>query len=298
MSSRFTQVDLSKLPAPDVIEALDFEAVLASMKADVIARLPSLEPVLNLESEPVTYLLEAFAYREVLLRSRLNDAARAVLLAEAGGADLEHLAALFGVARLTITPADPAAFPPVAAVMEADVSLRLRAQLALEGFTTAGSVGAYEFHARSADGSIKDVSVSSPAPGSVLLTVLSVVGSGVADPALLEVVAAAVNSERVRPLCDLVFVVSVVPVEYDISAALTVGAGPDGALVIAAALAALEALVAERHRIGLPVRLSAIYAALHRPGVEEVSLASPLADIIPALGQAPFCTSISVIAAA
>ena len=298
MSGRFTPVDLSKLPSPDAIETLDFEALLASAKADAVARWPDLEAVLSLESEPVTYLLEVFAYRELLLRARINDTARAVLLAEAGGADLEHLVALFGVARLIVTPANPGAFPPVSAVMEDDASLRLRAQLALEGFTTAGSVGAYEFHARSADGSIKDILVTSPAPGQVLVTVLSVVGSGTADMTILEAVAAAVNAERVRPLCDFVSVVSAVPLTYEIAAELTIGAGPDGSVVVAQALAAVEALVAEGHRIGKAVRLSAIYAALHRPGVEVVSLASPLADIIPALGQAPFCTSISVIAAA
>ena len=160
-----------------------------------------------------------------------------------------------------------------------------------------GPIGSYLFHARSADGRVRDVEVSSPAPGEVRIAVLSAEGDGLASPELLGIVGAAVNDERVRPLCDTVTVVSATNLAFAVAATISTGAGPDPAVIIAASTAAVTALVEASHIIGRPVRLSAIYAALHGPGVEQVVLTAPLADVVPALGQAPFATSVSVTAA-
>jgi len=84
----FTAVDLSTLPAPDVIEELSHAAAVQAIRDDVVARFPEIAPVIDLPSEPARKLIEAFAYRETLLRARINDAARAVFLASATGADL------------------------------------------------------------------------------------------------------------------------------------------------------------------------------------------------------------------
>ncbi len=43
---------------------------------------------LELESEPATKLLQENAYRELLLRQRINEAAQAVMVAYAMGGDL------------------------------------------------------------------------------------------------------------------------------------------------------------------------------------------------------------------
>ena len=113
-------IDLSRLPPPDIIEELDFEAVLALKNADYLRRLREDHPDAEapLESDPAYKVLETSAYRETLLRARGNRLARAVLLASATGADLDQLAALYGVERLTITPADPTTTPPTPAVKE------------------------------------------------------------------------------------------------------------------------------------------------------------------------------------
>ncbi|MGV5943123.1 baseplate assembly protein, partial [Escherichia coli] len=60
---------------------------------------------LELESEPVTKLLQENAYRELLLRQRINEAAQAVMVAYAMGGDLDQIAANYNVKRLTVTPA-------------------------------------------------------------------------------------------------------------------------------------------------------------------------------------------------
>lgn len=80
-----SMIDLSTVTAPQVVEALDFEAIFAQLKDELLARLPGVADVLELESEPLTKLLQVAAYREVLLRQRVNEAARSIMLAYAGG---------------------------------------------------------------------------------------------------------------------------------------------------------------------------------------------------------------------
>ncbi|WP_111406358.1 baseplate assembly protein, partial [Meridianimarinicoccus zhengii] len=241
MAGSFTQIDLAALTPPDVVETLDFEAILAEMKADLLVRAPELADTLDLESEPAVKLLEVAAYREIMVRQRVNDGARAVMLATATGADLDQLAALYGVARRVITPADTSVVPPTPAVLEDDTIFRARVQQAPEGWAAAGPVGAYRFHALSASGDVKDVSVTSPDPGVVRVAVLSRTGSGAADAGLIDTVALALNAEDIRPLCDTVNVQSAAIQTYAITATLTFHPGPDTAVVLAEAQAAAEA---------------------------------------------------------
>lgn len=292
MAGNYTAIDLSQIAPPSVVETIDYEAILAAMIADLVDRLPSFSALV--ESDPAYKILEVAAYRETILRQRINDASRAVMLAYAAGADLDNLAAFFGVTRLTITAADPTATPPVAAVYETDDDLRRRAQLSLEGFSTAGPSGAYIFHALSASSDVLDASATSPEPGSVLVAVLSRTGDGTAGSGLLATVDAALNDEDVRPLCDGVSVVSAEIVDYTIEAELKFLPGPDTSTVLAAAQAAAEAYADAQHRLGLSVTLSGIYAALHQSGVARVDLTAPTANITTTETQASWCSSITV----
>ena len=290
--SAFSTIDLSTIPPPSVVETLDFEAILAAMLADLQARDPAFTALV--ESDPAYKILEVCAYRELLIRQRVNDAARATMLAYATGADLEQIGALFGVTRLTITEADPEAVPPVAAVMESDTDLRRRIQLALEGLSTAGPEGAYIFHALAADGDVLDVSAISPSAGNVTVSILSRTGNGAAGSPLIATVAAALNADNVRPLTDNVTVQSATIVNYTVSASIYTYPGPDSAAVLAASNAALSAYIDSVHRIGKDVTLSGIYAALHQPGVQRVVLTQPTANVTISATQASYCTSRTV----
>lgn len=275
--SNFVAIDLSQIPAPEVVETLDFEAILADRKARLVSYYPAGEQAavaaeLELESDPRTKMLQESAYREILLRARINDAAQAVMLAYATGTDLDQLGALFGVQRLTVTEADPDAVPPVAAVYEGDSEFRYRIQLSLEGLSVAGPEGAYIFHALSASGQVLDASVTSPTPGVVVVTVLSREGDGTASNELLATVGSALTDENVRPLTDFVEVQDAIIVSYQIEATLYFLSGPDRTVVMAAAQAAIEAYTEGQHRLGLDVTLSGIYAALHQPGVQRVEI--------------------------
>jgi len=294
VSGGFTAIDLAQLPVPDVIEVIDFETILAEMKADLISRDASLADVLQLESEPVVKLLEVCAFRETVLRQRVNEAAKANMLAYALGTDLDNLGALFGVTRLLIDAGDPDAVPPVPATYEADDDYRRRITLALEGYSTAGPEGAYIFHALSADGDVLDASAISPTPGDVVVTVLSRTGDGTAGQALLDAVDATLSAESVRPLTDHVTVQSAAIIDYAITATLYFYAGPGSTEVMAAAQTAAEAYTAEQHALGRDVTLSGIYAALHQPGVQRVDLTAPAADIVVDRQQATYCTAITL----
>lgn len=110
-------VDLNQLAAPDVVEVLDYETILAERKATLVSLYPeeqqeAVARTLTLESEPIVKLLEENAYREVIWRQRVNEAARAVMLAYAAGSDLDQIGANSNVPRLVITPPDDTTFPP------------------------------------------------------------------------------------------------------------------------------------------------------------------------------------------
>lgn len=273
----FTAIDLSKLPAPKVVEELSYEAIFQDILSDFLEKNPTYSTLL--ESDPAMIMLEVCAYRELLLRNRINEAAKATMLAYATGSDLEHLAASLGVQKL---------------VGETDDQLRQRVQLAPEAFTNAGSVGAYTFHALSASSDIKSVSVKSPNPGEVLVTILSKTGNGTASQALIDAALGKLSLDDVRPLTDNVSVQSAGIVNYSVEAVITVYQGPSSAVVQSESLAALNKFLSERHAIGQVAALSGIYDALHVDGVKKVHLISPTADVVATDEQAVYCNNINV----
>lgn len=292
-------ITLSQLPQPDVIEVLDFEAILAERKAYFVSLYPadqqaSVEATLALESEPITKLLQENAYRELILRSRINEAAVANMLAWAKGGDLDNLVANWKVTRLTIQPGDPTATPPVPEIKEDDEALILRALMAWDGLSVAGPTGAYEYFALSADGKVADAKGSSPAPAEALVTILSTEGNGSADAALITKVTQALSQEDRRPVADRLTVQSAGIINYTITAKLHIDSqGAEVDVILQAAREQLAAFINPRRRIGVEVPRSAIDAALHVQGVRKVDLIG-WADITPSPTQAAYCTGFTV----
>lgn len=292
MAGAFTAVDLAKLPFPNAVEVLDFEVILAEMLADYQSRDPAFSALV--ESDPAYKVLEVAAFRELLLRQRVNEAIKAVTLAYANGDDLDQIAARYNVERLLIDAGNPDAIPPIPPTYEGNDSLRRRVQLSFEGFSTAGPEGAYVFHSLGSDARVLDADARSPVPGQVIVAVLSNVGDGVAPSDLLAAVNATLSDEDVRPLTDQVLVESAVIVNYAITAQLTLYPGPDATVVLDAANAAAAAYAESNHRLGRDVTLSGLYAALHQEGVHSVLLTSPSASIVIARNHASYCTAITI----
>lgn len=289
-------LDLSALPAPDVLEPLDFEVVYQE-GLDTFRGYMGDNWSAPLESDPVVKLLEVGAYNKVGNRARVNDAAKAMLLAHAIGSDLDQLGANVNLPRLVIQAEDRLAVPPVPEVKEQDDPYRERIQLAFEGLTTAGPRNSYILHARNASGLVMDASAESPSPCCVTVTVLSSEGEGVASPELLATVAAELDDEDVRPLADFVTTQSAQIIRYRVDAILHMNsAGPEADASLAEATRRLAKWINPRKRLGVEVARSAVDAQVHVAGVSRVELPGWV-DLAPTKEQAAYCTGYSVVRA-
>jgi len=251
-------VSLQDLPEPAVIEPLGYEPILAALVAAFRQRYPEYSALV--ESDPAIKLLEVAAYREMILRQRINEAAKSQLLAFAAGADLDHLAAFYGVERLP---------------EEQDEALRQRCRARIQGFANAGGAAHYRYWALSASPGVQDVGVVSPMPGLVRVAVL--VREGADAQAVLEAVSAQLAREDVRVLTDTVEVVDAQIKRVMVRATLwrLPGTLPQA---IGAIAEQLRATIRQRARLGWDATRSWLMAQLHQPGIHRVELIAPAED--------------------
>ncbi|CAM3966021.1 baseplate assembly protein [Pseudoalteromonas byunsanensis] len=287
--SKSQLIDLSKLPPPDVLEKVDYEQLLSTLKQDLIARSPDLAEVLSLESEPLTQLLNSYAYQAMLLRARVNDAAKSTMLSSATGSDLEHIASRYQVARLE---------------GESDQRLRERVQLAFHSLNTAGTEKSYIYHTLTADPRVKDVRVNSPSPCHIVLTILSNESAdGQPSTELINKleytfglkqgdqssVSEILEAQKVRPIGDRVEIVPTKVKVFDLQAHVKLELGPGHAQVKQQVIDKVTDYLAERSGLGKHIKRSALFAMLHQAGVEEVELVSPQDNIIVADDEVAWC---------
>lgn len=291
-------IDFSRLSPPKVIEEIDYEVLVANYKAQVLERNPALERALKLEQSPLNITLETEAYTEMMVRSRVNAAARAVMLAFATGSDLDHLAAFYGVKR-EIVPGDKTVFPAIPDVIESDDSLRRRAQMGPEALATAGSEGAYIFHALSADITIRDASAAKiDDHGGVSIRLMNSVVDPVLGPVAsiqqISAVFARLTKKNIRPLTDVISVASVDVVPIDIRATVTLYPGPNGSLVMKDIEAGLQKLRSRVSMIGMDLTRSAIHSAIYQEGVQNVQISNPPTSISISQKQCVWIRSVTV----
>lgn len=273
-------ITLAALEAPDSVETLDYEDILQRMLQDLQARDPEFEQLL--ESDPAMKVLEVAAWRELLLRQRVNDATRSNLLAFAGGTDLEHLAAFYGVARLQAeyaAPDRPGEDGALLAEREDDEALRRRIQEKIAGWSTAGSRAHYRFHALSADVRVRDARADSPDPGRVRVAVLSHEGDGSPSGVVLDNVRSRVSADDVRVLTDTVEIVACEIVQVDVVADVYLYPDAPASLVEDVRSNFLRALD-ESRGLGWDLTRSWMIAHLFKEGVQRVELHMPEDTII------------------
>lgn len=288
-----TPLDLSRFPTPLAIRGIDFDAIRT-------ARLHRLGAIMQeaglpwevggLEANPAALINRSDAYRELLAYAAINDSVRAVLVAFATGADLDHLAAFYGVTRMVIAPATNG----TPAVMESDAEFRRRVLLAPEAFGAAGPIGAYVFHALSADPMVLNADVWSPGPGEVSVAIQSREGDGTASEETLQRVRAHLRRDDIKPLTDDLGVASVVNHPYEISVEVFIAPGPDPQTVRDQVEASLAAMAAGRRTPARDVPRSAVYAAASVGPVDRVVVNQPTSDIARGNGEVGIVTGINV----
>lgn len=292
--SVFNAIDLSNLAPPKIIEELSAEQLVEDYVKYFKALGTNGDKTLAdsiealLPSDPSYKIIEACAYRELLLRQRINDSIKSILVAYATGEDLDHLAAFVPIERKVLDEGDSTVTPPRPKVMESDDDFRKRVVLAPEAFSTAGSKGAYVFHALSVPG-VKEACPVSPTPAHVKLYIFADEGTGAASQKLLNAVAD-VFTDDVRTFTDQVEFKSAEILEYTIDATIEVDKEAPIKKIETEAALSLQRYVTECHSLGKCVALSGISAALHVSGVRSVTVANPVANIGGQEHCAPYCT--------
>ncbi|MBQ4844935.1 baseplate J/gp47 family protein [Pseudoalteromonas sp. MMG005] len=282
-------LDLSKLPAPAVLEQLDAEQLLSTLKNMLITNNPELASTLALESDPLTQLLNAYAYQSSLLRARVNDAAKSTLLASAMGSDLDHIATRYSVTRLA---------------GESDERLRQRILKAFHSLNTAGTQESYEYHTLSADARVKDVFVTSPSPSHIVITILSnETPKGLPSNDLMNKlettfglkagdqnsVSDVLSAQKIRPIGDRVQLLSAKTRTFNLQAKIKLELGPGHAQVEQQVRNKVAGYLSERAGLGKHIKRSALFAVLHQAGVEEVELLSPIDNILVQNDEVALC---------
>ena len=90
-------IDVNSLPTPSVLKNIDFETILKDNLEYFKSILPDWQP---LESDEFLIVLQAFSYREMMIRNEFNKSALAFFLATTTGDDLDNLALFYNLTRL------------------------------------------------------------------------------------------------------------------------------------------------------------------------------------------------------
>jgi phage-related baseplate assembly protein len=300
-------LNLNSLPSPEIIEGISFQDIFEELRADFEQRFPEFSALVH--SDPAIKLLEVAAYREVILRARVNDAFKATLLAFAADGDLDNLAAFYGLTRIA---------------QETDEELRDRTVNRIQGSSTAGGAAWYRYQALTANTGVRDARVTSPAAGEVQIALLSkevenieALGSssntlspemsalasfygitilesdkdaqlapqiravidaagpgGTATPQMLAAVNAVMQDGEVRVITDTVSTTSANVVSVDVE--VDVYLYPDSSASILDNIeAAIRAGVATEGGLGWDLTLSWLIKNIHVDGVQRVELITP-----------------------
>lgn len=253
-------MNLEELPAPEIIEELSLKEILQQMLENFKKIAPEFSAYV--ESDPLIKLMEVCAYRELLLRQKLNQSAKANLLAFATGTDLDNLAAFYGVER------NPS---------ESDDDLRERIKLKIEGWSTAGCKAAYIYHAIQSDPRVKEANADSPESGLVRISILSNENNGVVSDDLLEAVNNYMQRDDIRMLTDTVQVVACKLIDVEVKAKITLMSSTPTEF-LNTVKTSFKNVFEKTAAMGVSISRSWIISNLFFDGVKDVQLLQPTSD--------------------
>jgi phage-related baseplate assembly protein len=283
-------IDLTTLPAPRVIEELDYEAIVSRQNADFKARwaavraanptlsLPTYD-VLMLETDPPVIINQAESYRETLFRQRVNEAIQAYMLPFSEGSDLQMLAAFYDVSKLA---------------GETDERLRARVILAIQGRSTGGTAARYKSVAMTADVTVADAVVYTVGRSPIVhVAIFSTDPDGVASTQLLSTVNAALQAPDVRMVNDTIVVASAVRIVVNVVADVWLLPDADDA-TLTRAEASLRSAWAATSSLGRDFVPSWWSAKLMIEGVQRIEPVTPIGAIIVPAAEAISIGSITL----
>lgn len=271
--------DVNNLPEPNLVDR-DVEAITNAL----VAKYEELTGKTLYPAQADRLFLDVIAYREILVRNAIQDAATQNLLEFARAPMIDYLGDLMGVYRLED---------------ETDDQLRNRIRLAPETYSTAGCRLAYKFHALSANSEIIDAapiradSIDAGVEGDIHIFVLT--KTGTANQTILDQVSASCNDIKRRPISDDVNVFSGIEKTYTLDVTVTPYDTANLSTVAAAVQSAAEAYVsAKQQQLGLDIDPSQIIDALFGEGVYKIDVNQPADTLVIHESEWAKCTEITV----
>lgn len=280
-----TTIDLTRVPAPAAIEALDYEALLTGFKDRFQAfweearliddTLPAYD-VSILETDPAIIVGEAWSFLRLLDRQRVNDGIKALLGPLSTFTNLDNLVAGRNIIRLEITPASG----DTPAVMESDFQLLRRYLLSFDA-QASGSAGRYLFDAYAAWPAMLDARVigfdTHGRRGDTDVVIIGPAGALPTDPQKAAVAAAVRHINRM-PEGVAIAILAATRVEYDVDLTIEVpGIGPAPSVLVAEAVARVRAAGDERTIIGGEVPDGFMEGVAYGPNILKVRDNAPVA---------------------
>lgn len=263
---------IKQLPPPEFISR-----DVSTITNEIIQMYESLANKKLYPAQADRVFIDVIAYREMLLRSAINETGKQNLVAFASGVMLDYLGQFFGVTRLA---------------GESDDNLRERIRLAPETYSTTGSRRAYIYHAMTADERVIDaeaINVDNRVQVYVLTDTESV------PDELIDKVQKAVNDDKHRPLSDYVTTFPAIAHPYELMVELVVQADTNRTELEKQVHSQLDALVHKlRSKLGLFVVPSQIIQAIQHSSIEQIIIKEPsqLISVLPY--EYALCTQMNI----
>lgn len=274
--NRLGIVNPDRLPVFAVLEKLDSEAILKDRMARLVVIWTEHDPpegaaydVEDLEFDPIKIVQEADTYFELLLRDRVNQAAKSVTLAYATGGDLDAIATRYpgGVPRLE---------------GEDDERYRRRIWLSPSTLGPHGIEESYVFWALTADKGIKDATATTiEGTGHVTITIMAEGDNPRPTDIQLNTVRAYLADKGRKGLTDIVSVMPPITIDTRIIVEIWMFPGPDATVTLNAIRSSIASMIEQQTWLGVDITRMAIMRACGNViGVQNVNVIEPAKDIV------------------
>lgn len=258
----------------EVLETLASEGIISARMLKFVERWKANDPpsaaqydVSALEFDPIKINQEVGAYHELLLRDRVNQAARAVTLAFSTGTDLDAIATRYpgGVPRLS---------------GESDDRYRRRIWLSPNLLSPHGTFEAYVFWALTADPLLRDASADTiQGTGKVIVTVMAEGDVPKPTAQQLENVRVYIQSLARQALTDIIIVQAPTIVETNYRIKVWLYPGIDQTTMMADLRTAVDGLIEQQRWLGGDHMHSAIDGVMGQSGVHHCIIEEPATDL-------------------